>query len=115
MRRSSRCRAALGVFEPGLGVVDGAGADHDEQAVVVAVHDGAHLVAGAGDEQGALAADGQLIRDLVGRRERDAARDVHVCRGIEGFHRDPVLLRERTRAEPAETAKARANALACRL
>ena len=58
-----------GVLERGLGVVDRAGADDDEQAVVLAGEDVADLVARFEDGGGSLLGDGQLFFEENGRED----------------------------------------------
>ena len=59
-----------GVFQAGLGIVDGAGADDDQQPVVHAVHDGADLIAAAFDDVRHPGVQRQLGDELRGRGQR---------------------------------------------
>jgi len=77
---------AFGVFEAGLGVVDGAGADDDEEAGVLSGEDGADGFAGGGHEGGLGVAAG-YFRDAEGRGgEGDVLNDVEVRDFRGGVH-----------------------------
>ena len=107
-----------GVLDAGRGVVDRAGSGDDDQPVVLPRHDRAHLIAGARHEGRPLVSDRQLGGDLARRWEGREPRDVQVGGGLgcgAGAHGSCPVWRRTPDAEPAETAKARANALACRL
>ena len=64
------CFQALGVFEGGLEVVDRAGADHDEQAMVLAIENVANDFATLGDDGASLVRHRQLAFEL-GRSDQD--------------------------------------------
>ena len=69
MQRSSlssaaRSAQALGVLARGVDVVHAARADHHEQAVVLAVEDGADLVAAAQHHLGLVVGQRQLVEQL---------------------------------------------------
>ena len=73
---------ALGVVERGVDVVDAAGADDHEQAVVIAVED-------AGDRRAALehgvlllGGERQLLEDLRGRDQRHDLLDAAVANAV---------------------------------
>jgi hypothetical protein len=102
-----------GVFQPGLGIVDGAGADDDQEAVIHAVHDGADFVTAAFDDACRLFVQGQLCNEVLGRGKGGEFTDAQVRRGVLGccgVHVvGPVPDGKRARnSEPAgETAKGR--------
>ena len=74
-----------GVFEAGLGVVDGAGAHNDEESVIDAVHDGADLVPAPRHDVGQAGVQRQVRDDLLRGRERGEFADAQVGRGLLGF------------------------------
>jgi putative aminopeptidase FrvX len=77
---------AFGVFEAGFGVVDGAGADDDEEAGVLSGEDGSDGVAGGGHEGGWGVAAG-VFRDAEGGRgQRNVLNDVEVRDFWGGVH-----------------------------
>ncbi len=77
---------AFGVFEAGLCVVDGAGADDDEEAGVLSGEDGADGFAGGGHE-GSLGVAAGVFRDAEGRGgEGDVLNDVEVRDFRGGVH-----------------------------
>ena len=59
----------LGVFLGGLRIVDGAGADHHQQALIPALDDLADLLARVEHQRGALGGDGPLLEKLGRRRD----------------------------------------------
>ena len=68
----------LRVFERGGGVVDGAGADDDEQAFVAAVQDVGDGFAGGDDQLGGGFADGQIVQVGNGGQELGQGVDADV-------------------------------------
>ena len=66
------------VFDGGLGVVNGAGADHDEEAVVLSEEDVLGSLPGPGDEIGGGIGDGEVVGEDRRRDERIDAGDAKV-------------------------------------
>jgi hypothetical protein len=73
----------FGVLAGGVGVVDGAGADDDEEAVVFAVEDVDDLLAGLEDGGGGLLGDGQLFFEEDGWQDDFGPGDAEVICGKE--------------------------------
>jgi cobaltochelatase CobN len=71
-----------GVFQAGLGVVDGARTDDHQQAVVHAVHDCADFVAAAFDDVGRLRVQRQFRNHLLGRGQGGDLTDPQVRRRL---------------------------------
>ena len=71
-----------GVFQAGLGIVDGAGAHDDQEAVVHAVHDGADFVASTFDDVSHPGVQRQLGDELLGSGQRRELADAKVGRGF---------------------------------
>jgi len=69
---------AAGVLERGLGVVDRAGPDDHQEAVVLAVEDIADRAPAGGDGFQAFLGRRKLVRDLARRRQKRVPRDVGV-------------------------------------
>lgn len=69
---------AVGVFQCGGGIVNGAGPDDGEEAMVAAFEDGFGLAAGIADKLGGLIGDGQLVHQDGGRNELVKAGDTEV-------------------------------------
>ena len=69
---------ALGVFEGGFGIVDGTGADDNEQALVAAVHQVGNPVAGGLHQIGGSFADGQFVEVGDGGQQFADAADAYV-------------------------------------
>ncbi len=66
------------VFMRGLDVVDGAGADHDEQAVILAIENIAHHVTASSHGLQGLGAKGDFLLELVGGDQRLVGCNVQV-------------------------------------
>ena len=58
---------ALGILVGGFDIVDGAGADHDEQAMILAVEDIAHHFTARGHGLKRGGAEWNLLLELIGR------------------------------------------------
>ncbi len=74
-----------GVFQAGLGIVDGAGADNDQQAVIDPVHDGADLVPAPRDDVGQPGVQRQFRDHVLRGRQRGELADAQVRGGLLGF------------------------------
>ena len=72
---------ATRIVQGGLGVVDRAGADHHQQAVVVAVEDGADRPAVGRDPLGEGRGKRQRLAQLAGRGQRRGGHRVSLARG----------------------------------
>src|SRR2546427_553614 len=74
------------VVDPGRWIVDGAGADDDEQAVVLAGQDTNDLLAGAADDERTQLTQRQLLEE--DRRRAERSEGVRV--DVDGLHRAPI-------------------------
>ena len=88
MRRSAEnsCDGGLeqgGVLAGGLGVVNGAGADEDEQARVAAVEDGGDFVAGVEDGGRGGFGDGALFLKEYRGKDNFGPLDAEIFSGVE--------------------------------
>src|SRR2546428_5241942 len=90
------------VVESGRWIVDGAGADDDEQAVVLAGQDANDLLAGAADDERAQLTQRQLLEENRRREQRPDALDVQVA----GLHRSPIVLKREAEAAVHQTRRA---------
>src|SRR3989442_14897185 len=90
------------VVERGRWIVDGAGADDDEQAVVLAGQDANDLLAGAADDERAQLTQRQLLEEDRRREQRPDAPDGPVA----GLHRPPIVLKTEAEAAVHQTRRA---------
>src|SRR3989441_7189567 len=90
------------VVEPGRWIVDGAGADDDEQAVVLAGQDANDLLAGAADDERAQLIERQLLEQDRPREERPGSLDVQIA----GLPRSPIVIKREAQAPLPPTPRA---------